>query len=132
PPRPELPSHPDDGPGQRPWLLPLSASSREALRELAGSCASLLTESAEPATHDVCYTASVRRAHLPHRLAVTGRTRAELAERLAAFAAEGEAAAGTGLVVDRVPASGEGRRLAFVFSGHGSYWRGMGQRLLRE
>ncbi|BCB83198.1 hypothetical protein Psuf_005110 [Phytohabitans suffuscus] len=76
-----------------------------------------------------CYTASVRRAHLSHRLAVVGRSAAELAERLAAFE-EGDS--GLGISAGETPSGYSGRRLVFVFSGHGSQWPGMARRLLAE
>nr|AHA12078.1 polyketide synthase type 1 [Streptomyces sp. CNH287] len=121
------------------YLLPLSASSASALPAQAAAYRRLLTEPAAPAAdpaapaaadppHDLCFTASTRRTHLGHRVAVVGRTRAELAERLAAFEA-GERA--LGLSTGAVP-GGADRRPVFVFSGHGSQWPGMARRLLAE
>ncbi|MCF3131695.1 type I polyketide synthase [Streptomyces olivochromogenes] len=129
---------PDDG---RPYLLPLSASDEEALTAQAGNYRELLTGGAErqPGAdettsasgiplRDLCYTASTRRAHQTHRLTVVGRTRTELAERLAAFE-DGDR--GLGVSTGRADGRAE-RKLAFVFSGHGSQWRGMARLLLRQ
>ena len=110
------------------WILPLSAGSPEALRELGRSYQLLLTERPELPLADLCYSASVRRAHLERRLAVVGRSREELAEALQAFL-QGEIHphffAGVAQP-GRVP------RLAFVFSGHSGHWVGMGRSLLER
>ncbi len=111
-------------------LLPLSAKSQVALREMARSYLSWMRAAPQditPALRDVCYTAGVRRTHHEHRLAITARTREELAERLAAFG-RGEVAAGF--------SCGDGnlnrRKVAFVFPGQGSQWIGMGRQLLAQ
>ncbi|MET7904986.1 beta-ketoacyl synthase N-terminal-like domain-containing protein [Streptomyces sp. NPDC005355] len=132
---------PEDG---RPYLLPLSACDEAALTAQAANYRELLTVvtgGAQPqpggdeiATasgvplRDLCYTASTRRAHQTHRLTVVGRTRTELAERLAAFE-DGDL--GLGVSTGRADGGAE-RKLAFVFSGHGSQWRGMARVLLRQ
>jgi acyl transferase domain-containing protein/aryl carrier-like protein len=116
-------------PGADAWLLPLSAKSPEALAALAGAYADLLRPGATRARlRDIAYTASVRREHHPHRLAVAGRSREELSAALAAFA-RGDA----GAKVVRGQASLSGPpKVAFVFPGQGSQWLGMGRRLLAE
>src|SRR5262249_1802696 len=76
-------------------LLPLSARSEQALYRLAESYRDFLIQvqtqhlAAVPlsldiasAWRDVCYSASVRRTHHSHRLAVLGRTPREAAEAL--------------------------------------------------
>jgi myxalamid-type polyketide synthase MxaE and MxaD len=105
-------------------LLPLSARSPQALRELAGRYAEWLAgEGAEASLDDVCYTASVRRGHHPWRLALAFRTRTELRAQLDAVARGAELPAGCAL--SAAPAS-RPPRLAFVFAGQGSAWAGMG------
>jgi acyl transferase domain-containing protein len=96
-----------------PRILPLSARSAEALRELAETWQRFLRET-ESSAADLCFTAAERRSHDRHRLAVVGRSKDELAARLAD--AEG-AVAGT-------------PKLAFVFSGQGPQWFAMGRELL--
>ncbi|WP_437494041.1 type I polyketide synthase [Sorangium sp. So ce1014] len=114
------------------YLLPLSAKSPEALSALARLYGeALVVEASQEGgarLHDIVYTASVRRSHHEHRLAVVGRGRAEMAAALSAFA-QGESPAG--LVRGKVPPAGRGR-VAFVFSGQGSQWVGMGRSLLGE
>jgi acyl transferase domain-containing protein len=124
--------HPDpdtEGPAE---LLPLSARTPEALRDLAQSTAALLRERPpedEPATHcDVARAAAVHRTHHEHRMALTGRSRADFAAKLDAFAA-GEAV--QGLVAGRKARSDRGG-LVFVFAGQGPQWPGMGRELLAQ
>ncbi|MEU7043560.1 beta-ketoacyl synthase N-terminal-like domain-containing protein [Streptomyces varsoviensis] len=142
------------GGGGRPYLLPLSAAGPKALAAQAANYRALLVgdgdgsagdspspgdeHATEPTTEhttaagvplrDVCFTASTRRAHQAHRLTVVGRTRAELADRLAEF---GRGEAGAGVSTGRADGGAE-RKAAFVFSGHGSQWPGMARLLLRQ
>lgn len=65
-------------------LLPISARSELALRELARSYATLLLARPTRAA-DVCIAAALGRDHHPHRLAVAGADAAALAEALSAW-----------------------------------------------
>jgi acyl transferase domain-containing protein len=106
-------------------LVPFSARSPEALRDLARGTAGV-----EGSLSDLAWTAAVRRGHHEHRLAVVARSRAGLAERLEAFA-RGEAAAG--VVSGRKARGAPGETgLVFVFSGQGPQWPGMGRQLFAE
>jgi len=112
----------------RAQVLVLSAHTPRALRARAEAMREVLGAEGAPALEDVCYSAALRREHLEWRLAVRGSSRDELVEGLGAFL-QGERRTGV--------ASGHGRsgreaRLAFVFSGQGTQWRGMGQRLLAQ
>ncbi len=106
-------------------VLPLSARCDKALSALAEAYRTHLLETTD-AIADVCYTAAVLRTHYEHRLAVTGRTKQELAERLAAWA-NGEAMSGT---AQGTAVVGQRPKLAFVFPGQGSQWLGMARELL--
>jgi acyl transferase domain-containing protein/surfactin synthase thioesterase subunit len=109
-------------------LLPISAKSPEALRALAQSYAEVLAEEDGARLSDLAHTASVRRMHHEHRLAVSGRTREEIAEALAVFVRNGVAGGGA---PGRVATTGRSR-VVYVFSGQGSQWVGMGRQLLAE
>ena len=110
-------------------LLPLSARSPEALRSLARAYQSLLADPASSKSlTDICFTASRRLGHHDHRLAVVGESPAQLIESLGAYL-RGETRAG--LSTGRKHSSRR-CKLAFVFSGQGSKWFGMGQRLLER
>ena len=118
-------SAPADG---RARLLPLSAHSPAALRDLAAAYQEMASGPAALDLDGLCYTASLRRNHYDERLAVTFTTRAELAERLAAFQRQ-EARPGLSWGDKALHAR---RRLAFVFPGQGGQWAGMGRRLLAQ
>ncbi|WP_437606620.1 SDR family NAD(P)-dependent oxidoreductase [Sorangium sp. So ce834] len=122
---PEAASSPADaGEPATPELLVLSARSRPALLELSRSTASRLRSPESGLLRDVCYTASVRRSHLEHRLAVVGCSHEEMAGALDDLA-RGRAALG-----EAPP--GQRPSVVLVFSGQGSQWPGMGQALLRQ
>ena len=107
-------------------LLPLSARSPEALAALAGRYE--LALAAGVPLGDLCYTASARRGHHDHRLAVVGDSAAELAESLAAYR---QGVPHPGLSAGRCR-PGQRPGVVFVFSGQGSQWCGMGRRLYAE
>jgi acyl transferase domain-containing protein/NADPH:quinone reductase-like Zn-dependent oxidoreductase/acyl carrier protein len=114
------------------YLLPISASSLAALKQRAQEIATAIgalqeDEDQSEALTDLCYTASLRRSHLGHRLAVAGANAAELRRGLEQFAKGQESASVA------VGAVGQERkpRIAFVFPGQGSQWVGMGRELLR-
>lgn len=111
-----------------PLLLPLSARSPAALRALAKATLELLERPDAGALHDLCYTASVRRTHHDHRLAVVGSNGQAMREQLAAFLRDEPA---QGLVSGTISA-GSKRGVVFVFAPHGSQWLGMGRKLLEE
>ncbi|MFI9154599.1 beta-ketoacyl synthase N-terminal-like domain-containing protein [Streptomyces sp. NPDC053367] len=71
-------------PARRPELLTLSARSAQALTDLTEAVVARLRR-AEPAElTSLCHTLRAGRAPLPHRIAVTGTSTAELADALAA------------------------------------------------
>ena len=109
------------------YLLPLSARSPEALHSVARNHLRYLASS-ELSLHDICYSASARRGHLDYRMSVTGDSPNQLIEGLEAFL-KGETRAG--LSSGRKPL-GAHKKLAFVFSGQGSQWFGMGRTLLHD
>jgi acyl transferase domain-containing protein/NADPH:quinone reductase-like Zn-dependent oxidoreductase/NADP-dependent 3-hydroxy acid dehydrogenase YdfG/acyl carrier protein len=107
------------------WLLPLSARNPKALADLVPKYARFLGgTAAQPPLADICFTASVRRWHHPARAAFVGASAEELAARLLAFAADPKSAG--------PDATAKLGKLAFIFSGHGSQWFGMGRALLEQ
>ena len=125
---PARPSHTtslSENGAQRPFVLPISAQSREALDVVVGKYRALLSNH-ETDARAVCAAAATRRSHLAHRLCVVGSSRGELLERLDSYAA--------GAATPAISA-GESLTVAgpvFVFSGQGPQWWGMGRELLRE
>ncbi|MDC0707022.1 type I polyketide synthase [Stigmatella sp. ncwal1] len=111
------------------YLLPLSARSEPALQELARSYQAFLADGGAGANlrlDDICYTASTRRSHYEHRLAVAGSTREALVDHLGAFL-KGEPRP----AFSYREASLRRPKVVFVFSGQGSQWPHMGRELLR-
>jgi phthiocerol/phenolphthiocerol synthesis type-I polyketide synthase E len=107
----------------RPWhLLPLSARTGSALGTLAVRLAGHLRAHGEPNLADVSYTLQVGRRELGVRRALLARDGEEAAARLAALAGEG--------VLSPEPPV-ERPAVAFVFSGQGAQYPGMGAGLYR-
>ena len=114
----------------RPYLLPLSARSEEALALLAHAYRDFLSPDgagAAAALADVCHTATLRRSHHEHRAAIVARTREELLERLDALG-RGEPRRGLHVGSSR----GEPAPVVFLFPGPGHPWAGGGRELLER
>lgn len=104
-------------------LLALSAKSDAALRTLVERWGNRLQGDALSAG-DVAFTANAGRAHFGHRAAIVGSTIAELADALGACA-RGEASEGLAARPVMSPAP----KLAFLFTGQGAQFAGMGREL---
>ena len=126
-----------DGRARRPLdirtsrLLSLSGKTDQALRDLAGRYLTWLDQKAEAlATSDgaadqlladVAWTASVGRSHFPVRAGLTFRDDESLRDGLRALAAATEE-----------PSEAPPQSVAFVYTGQGSQWVGMGEDLYRS
>jgi acyl transferase domain-containing protein/acyl carrier protein len=108
-------------------LLALSAHSQDALKALAQRYEKFLAAHPEISIADVCFTAKAGRSHFAHRLAVTVDSSAQLRERLASFAAGSES---PGLHVGQAR-HGQRPKIAFLFTGQGSQYSGMGRMLFQ-
>ncbi|WP_414514560.1 beta-ketoacyl synthase N-terminal-like domain-containing protein [Nostoc sp. PCC 9305] len=100
-------------------LLTLSAKSEIALRELARRYVAFVEFHSEVSLGDICYTSNVGRSHFDHRLALVAESSEEFCEELAAF-------------IYNSPPSRIGDRcqgVAFLFTGQGSQYIGMGREL---
>nr|VFJ42992.1 MAG: Acyl transferase domain-containing protein [Candidatus Kentron sp. DK] len=98
-------------------LLALSAQSEAALRQLADRFAAHLKIHPELSLADVCFTAGAGRSHFDHRLAVIASSPEEAREQLRSGGAI------TGRTGPEKP------RTAFLFTGQGSQYIGMGRGL---
>ncbi len=106
-------------------LLTLSAKNETALKELAERYEQYLTVQPEELFANICYTASNGRSHFPHRLAFPAASVTQAREKLSAFVA-GQPAAN--MVSGKVPDT-DTPEIAFLFTGQGAQYIGMGKTL---
>ena len=118
PPRATAPTRPE----RAPRVLLLSAHSRGALGDLAAEYAARLQSATPAAAAAIVAAAGHRRDRLAHRLVALADEPGALAARLAASPNDGDEAPGLtrGSAVERTAP------VAFVYSGNGSQWAGMG------
>ncbi|SEM89772.1 type I polyketide synthase [Lihuaxuella thermophila] len=122
---------------QREYLLPLSARSPEALKDLAESFQGMLTDGEQDIhLHHLGYTASLRRSHHEDRLALVVRSKEKLSDHLKAYVNdELRPGMSSGRVnIQRHLGQNEPAppSLAFVFAGMGPQWWAMGRELLEK
>ena len=106
-------------------VLALSAKSASTLKELASRFEYHLAAHPTEPLADVCFSANAGRSHFAHRLAVTSDSPARLREQLAAFIAGGQATR----LQSRNLQSKNSPKVAFLFTGQGSQYSGMGRQL---
>jgi amino acid adenylation domain-containing protein len=108
----------------RHHLLRLSAATMTALHALARRFEQHLAEHPSLPLADVCFTAGLSRARLPHRLAVAASSCTEMRRHLAGFASGDAGAAHVGHVIGARETG-----VVFLFTGQGSHYAGMAHRL---
>ncbi len=116
--------------GQEPdrpvQLLPLSAKNEDALKESARRYADYLDERTDSALGDICYTAGTGRSHFNHRIAVQGSSHHEVRDGLNAYLdGKRSRSLSMGTGTNRNP------QVAFLFTGQGSQYVGMGRSLYK-
>ena len=119
---------------ERAWPVMLSARSEDALRGCAMKLASWLTERIDlngdsPVLPDLTYTLGKRRNHHPHRLTLVARSIPELIEELDAFAIKEDSVK---VRTSFTPRPERAPRVAFIMSGQGPQWWGMGRELMQH
>lgn len=113
--------------GERSWhVLALSAKSRPALRELVQKYVDYLGAGPQARLADLCYTTNVGRTRFQRHCAFAAPSHAMLKEKLLSYLGE-EAD-------DSAPGNRGGGKagpppLAFLFTGQGAHYHGMGRRL---
>lgn len=123
---PDLPATAESAAERPLHVLTLSARTESALRESARRYAAQLETYATDALANVCHTANVGRAIFDHRLAVIADSTGRAAQELATYASGGESRA-----LLRGHARGGRPKVAFLFSGQGAQYEGMGRELYR-
>ncbi|MEA5506766.1 amino acid adenylation domain-containing protein [Halotia wernerae UHCC 0503] len=106
-------------------LLTLSAKSEKALLEMVQSYQEFLLKHSEVSLADVCFTANTGRTHFDYRCAVVAESKVQLQKELSAFTANQE----TNTVVSGQVKSKKRPKVAFLFTGQGSQYIGMGRQL---
>ncbi|BAY50153.1 beta-ketoacyl synthase (plasmid) [Scytonema sp. HK-05] len=104
-------------------LLTLSAKTQEALLQLARKYENHLAVNPSLDIKDICYTANAGRTHFSDRLALIASSSAQLREQLANFSSRQETAQVFQGHSSSLP------KVAFLFTGQGSQYVGMGRQL---
>lgn len=110
-----------------PPPLFLSARTDSALRALAHRYADFLSEKSATDFYDIAYAAAFRREWLEKRLVLPLDSPGEASDLLRQYA---EGATSTPIIIEDSLSQGDG--VAFVYSGNGAQWHGMGRALLAE
>lgn len=123
----EAPAQVHLGPAiERPvQVLTVSARSEQALHELAGRIERRLRDESPATFPDICFTANTGRSHFEHRAAIIADAPGKARDLLSAFA-RGESQAN--LFCSRHESS-TAPKVAFLFTGQGSQYVGMGRHL---
>jgi acyl transferase domain-containing protein/NADPH:quinone reductase-like Zn-dependent oxidoreductase/SAM-dependent methyltransferase/acyl carrier protein len=118
----------------RSWPIVLSARTEGALRSSASRMSAWLNERANangssPLLPDLVYTLGARRNHHPHRLTLVAGSMTELIRELDGYAAGRQSPK---MQVAFAPRPERTLRVAFVMSGQGPQWWGMGRDLMQQ
>ncbi|MEY4589030.1 MAG: hypothetical protein RL497_1106 [Pseudomonadota bacterium] len=116
-----------DEPPCAPRLLPISARSTAALVQFAERLGDQFAGLSVPDA--LLHSLAMRRDHHPIRAAISGHSAEQLATNLRDFAANAAAAP---LMTSPVRGAGGAKKIAWVFTGMGPQWWGMGRELYAQ
>ena len=109
-------------------VFPLSAKTTPALTEACGRAADWLESQSDADIAAICASASRGRTHFADRVALLGRTVAEIRDNARAAALGGSAA---GIIRGTTP-DDQNQQIAFLFTGQGSQYHAMGRALFEH
>jgi myxalamid-type polyketide synthase MxaB len=111
----------------RPWqVLALSARSDDALDRVADAFKHFISSNPQTPLIDICYSANTLHRHFERRLVAGATTREEMIDALSALTSAGTA---PNCVRGPIERSGTAPKVAFMFTGQGSQYAGMGRAL---
>jgi len=117
---------PADVPSDRALhVLAVSAPHERALQQQVAELRDYLEHTSTVPASDACYSVNTGRKHFRQRLTLTATDRADLVRALGVVSRGGEPRGSTRSVV----ASGNSPKVAFLFTGQGSQYAGMGRQL---
>lgn len=108
-------------------ILPISAKTEEITREYAQDYLKYIQEKVGDAPQDIydlCATAAHKQSTFDYRVAFTGKSKEEITEQIQDFLDNPNAVIHGNLM--------KNQKMAFVFSGQGGQWLGMGKELIDE
>ncbi|MGA1870053.1 MAG: type I polyketide synthase [bacterium] len=108
-------------------ILPLSARSNEALRDLAQKYAHYI-QKGECNLKDLLYSAAKRRTHHHTRLSIIAESTKKMVELLSSF---GKGEIYKGIISNQILGNTPSK-IAFIFTGMGPQWWGMGRELMEK
>jgi len=124
PPRPVPAPKNNENDVDRPWhILTLSGKRESALEDFARQYVDYLG-TAQASVADICYTATTKRSHFQHRLAVVGKDSAEIQQKLTSISGEASPFLYRGRTQRQTKP-----RIAFLCTGQGAQYSGMGRTL---
>lgn len=119
---------------ERMWPIVLSARSEQSLKASAKTLAAWLADRSNangstPLLPDLAYTLGARRNHHAYRMTLVSSSMHDVVHELESFAADGE---GLRSRTAYAPRRESAPRIAFVMSGQGPQWWGMGRELMQH
>jgi 8-amino-7-oxononanoate synthase len=129
----EKPEISSDSPPEKPSeksisLIPLSAKTMDALRDIAGQHVEMVNKYPAIRLADIGYTAALKKGHHPCRLTIAARSGEAYLDHLEGFLS-GAKRPGLSVGSQQFQAP---PRTAFIFSGMGQQWWAMGRMLLEK